>query len=51
MMFTSLAKGLYECISDSGKTYVCDLDLKSCTCWGFRRWGHCRHLKKLGVKE
>ena len=51
-MFTSLAKGLYECISDSGKCYICDVSNRSCTCkaWYYKH-RPCKHLKVLGVKN
>lgn len=57
-MFTSIGKGLYGCVSDSGNNYLCDLENKTCNCKGFY-YGQkrdnkgsklCKHLVFLGVK-
>lgn len=53
-MFTTVGKGLYECKSMSGNTYLCDIENKTCTCksWYYSKEPKiCKHLKKLGVKD
>lgn len=52
MMFTSLARGLFECVSDSGEKYMVDMENSSCTCksWYFKH-RPCKHLLFLGKKQ
>lgn len=53
MIQTSLSKGTFETIGDSGEVYVTDIINKTCTCrsWFFKTKRPCRHLIHLGVKE
>lgn len=50
-MFTTRARGLYDCKSDSGEDYVVDIESKTCTCrsWFYRK--NCRHLAHFGIKN
>ena len=41
-----LAANIIEVKGSTGKTYIIDLDKKTCTCPGFTYRGNCKHVKE-----
>ena len=53
MIFTSIARGIFECIGDSKEVYTVDIENETCNCksWILGNNRPCKHLRFFEVKN
>lgn len=51
MIYTSIARGMYECYGEHGEKYIVDIENQTCLCKGWYYKKKCKHLDLFNIRR